>query len=413
MQKPQAVRGTRDLFGDDILKFNLVVDTARKVSEKYGFKQFETPIFEFSDVFEKNLGETSDIIEKEVYKFKDRGDNYLTLRPEFTAGIVRAFLNNGPMQQQLPQKLFSYGPVFRYDRPQKGRYRQFYQINCECIGSSESYADVETIKIAYDILKDIGLKDITLEINSLGCPISMKKFEKALIEYLNKYKDQLSEDSKKRLEKNPLRILDSKDETDKKIVANAPIISEFYTKEAKEFFDQVLQGLKTIEIKYKINPLIVRGLDYYTSTVFEFTTNDLGAQNAVLGGGRYDDFVEQMGGKPTPAIGFGGGIDRMMLLTSQKVQQTRAIAIVPISDNENEFALKLANELREKNLCIEFLYSGKIKKKLDKANFLNAKYAIIIGEDEIKTGELTVKDLDKGENKKVVKDKLIQYISQS
>jgi histidyl-tRNA synthetase len=402
----QAVRGTKDLFGEDIKRFNLVIETAKKIAENYGFNEIETPIFEFTEVFARNIGEETDIVSKEMYTFEDKGGKSLSLRPEFTAGIVRCFSNDGEMQQKLPQKFFSAGPVFRYERPQKGRYRQFHQINCEYMGVKEAMADVETMKLAYDILKAIGLKNIKLEINSLGSVESKKAFEEALIKYLTKYKNDLSEDSKIRLEKNPLRILDSKDEGDKKILQNAPKISDYYTQEDKNFFDEVLDGLNSLQIDYFINSFLVRGLDYYTSTVFEFTTTDLGAQGTVLGGGRYDNLVKEMGAGDIPAVGFGGGIERMMLLLNKEIKDNRAIAIIPVTENENDYALKTASELRDKGIYAEFFYSGKLKKKLNKANQFNCKYAVIIGEAEIETNEFKLKDLDSGEEKLVKREKL-------
>jgi len=408
--KLQLVRGTKDLFGEDIKKFNLVVEIARKISENYGFNEIATPIFEFTEVFARNIGEETDIVSKEMYTFEDKGGKSLSLRPEFTSGIVRAFSNNGEMQQKLPQKFFSAGAVFRYERPQKGRYRQFHQINCEYLGVKEPEADVETIKLAYDILQEIGLKNISLEINSLGDPVSKKAFEEALIKYLTQYKNQLSEDSKVRLIRNPLRILDSKDENDKKILQNAPKIADYYTSEAKEFFEKVLAGLDLLKINYVFNPLLVRGLDYYTSTVFEFTTTDLGAQGTVLAGGRYDNLVKEMGAGDTPAVGFGGGIERMMLLLNKKIEERRAVAIIPVSDNENKYALKIASELRENGIYTESFYSGKLKKKMNKANQFNAKYAIIIGENEVQNNVFNLKDLDSGEEKLVGKEELIKSI---
>lgn len=407
----RSVRGTRDLFGEDKKKFNLVIDTAKKITQAYGFEEIETPVFEFTELFVGNIGEETDIVSKEMYTFEDKGGKSLTLRPEFTAGIVRAFANNGEMRQRLPLKFFSYGPVFRYERPQKGRYRQFYQINCEYLGVKEFVADIEVMKLAYDILKDLGLKNISLEISSLGCLEDRKKFEGGLIKYLNKYKNDLSDDSKRRLQRNPLRILDSKDEGDKKILQDVPKISDFYSKESKEYFSNVLEGLETVGIKYKINPMLVRGLDYYTSTVFEFTTNDLGAQNAVLAGGRYDNMVREQSGYDVPAVGFGGGIGRLMLLLNKKLSETRPVSVVSISENENSEALKLASVLRGEGICTEFFYSGKMKKKMNKANQKNSKYVVIVGEEEINTGLFNVKDLDSGKEKKVNKEELIKMMN--
>ncbi len=266
--KLQPVRGTKDLFGSDIAAFNNIIEIARKNAVSYGFDELQTPIFEFSEVFERNLGEASDIISKEVYKFKDRGDNFLTLRPEFTAGIVRAFISNGELQQILPQKFFSYGPIFRYDRPQKGRQRQFNQINFEILGEENHLLDVEFILLATSILKDLGILNKTeLQINSLGCALTKTRYEAALRDYFVKYQDKLSPDSLVRLQKNPLRILDSKELQDIEICENAPLISDFYSDEARVRLEEILKLLKKFGVPYKLNQRLVRGLDYYTSTV--------------------------------------------------------------------------------------------------------------------------------------------------
>lgn len=390
----QNVRGMQDLFNEQADKYNLVVNTARQVSETYNFHEIITPIVEESNLFERSVGDGSDIVMKELYKFEDRGGNLLALRPEFTAGIARSFLNNSELNQSLPQKLFSYGPLFRYDRPQKGRYRQLNQINFEYIGNKEYIADVEIIYLFYTILQKLGLKNITLEINSLGSNECKKKYESALKEYFTKFKDKLSEDSKVRLEKNPLRILDSKEECDKLLVKDAPKISEFYTEEEKEFYSNILKTLDKLGVSYFSNPLLVRGLDYYTSTVFEYTTTDLGAQSSVGGGGRYDNLIGEIGNEDVPSVGCAGGIERLMLLINKEIKKEKElIAIIPISENENDYCIDLATKLRNQGKNIELIYSGKFKKKMEKMNKCNADYAIIVGEDEVKSGKLKIKDL--------------------
>ena len=393
----QNVRGTQDFFNEQIDRFNYVVNVFKKNVGTYNFHEIITPIIEFSNLFERSVGDDSDIIMKELYKFEDRGGNLLALRPEFTAGVVRSFLSNGELNQNLPQKLFSYGPIFRYDRPQKGRYRQFNQLNCEYIGNPEYLADVEILLLGYNFLQDLKLKNITLEINSLGSNECKKRYEIALKEYFEKLKDKLSEDSKIRLEKNPLRILDSKDEGDKELLKEAPVISDFYSDEEKEFYLNILKALDKFGIKYFSNNRLVRGLDYYTSTVFEFTTTDLGAQSAVLAGGRYDDLIKQMGGDSIPAVGFGSGLERLMLLISDDLLTKNEItAVIPVSENENEFCLKLVDNLRKEGKRVEFIYSGKFKKKMEKMNKCGANFAIIVGEEEVKSGKLKIKDLSTG-----------------
>lgn len=390
----QNVRGMQDLFNEQADKYNLVVNTARQVSETYNFHEIITPIVEESNLFERSVGDGSDIVMKELYKFEDRGGNLLALRPEFTAGIARSFLNNSELNQSLPQKLFSYGPLFRYDRPQKGRYRQLNQINFEYIGNKEYIADVEIIYLFYTVLQKLGLKNITLEINSLGSNECKKRYELALKEYFTNFKDKLSEDSKVRLEKNPLRILDSKEECDKLLVKDAPKISEFYTEEEKEFYSNILKTLDKLGLEYFSNPLLVRGLDYYTSTVFEYTTTDLGAQSSVGGGGRYDNLIGEIGNEDVPSVGCAGGIERLMLLINKEIKKEKElIAVIPVSENENDYCIDLATKLRNQGKNVELIYSGKFKKKMEKMNKCNADYAIIVGEDEVKTGKLKIKDL--------------------
>jgi histidyl-tRNA synthetase len=396
----QNVRGTQDFFGEQSYKYNYIVNVAKKFAKLYNFEEIIPPIIENSNLFERNLGDGSDVILKELYKFEDKGGNMLALRPEFTAGVVRSLVSNGELNQNLPKKLFSFGSVFRYDRPQKGRYRQLNQINFEMFGNADYMADIEMITLYYDILKDLGLKNIVLEINSLGSNECKKKYENALIEYFTKYENDLSEDSKLRLKKNPLRIIDSKEECDKKLFKEAPKIYEFYTQDEEIFYKNVLNGLDYINIKYFNNPLLVRGLDYYTATVFEFTTTDLGSQSAVGGGGRYDNLVEQIGNEKVTAVGFAGGIERLILLLNNEiVVDEDIIAIIPVTENENLYAFSLVNKLREQGKSVEYIYGNKFKKRMEKLNKTNANFLIIVGEDEIKNNALKIKNLKTGEEK--------------
>jgi histidyl-tRNA synthetase len=410
--KLQPVRGTKDLFGDELKNFNHIVSTAKKHSEFFNFEELQTPIFEFSEIFERNLGETSDIISKEVYKFLDRSQNFLTLRPEFTAGIVRALISNGELMQILPRKFFSFGPIFRYDRPQKGRQRQFHQINFEIFGEENLFADLEVILLASSILKDLAiLNQVKLEINSLGCSQTKLDYEDALRQYFNRFKEDLSNDSKMRLEKNPLRILDSKDISDIEIVAESPIISNFYTPQAQKRFQELLELLEKFSVKFTHNPRLVRGLDYYTSTVFEFQMNHEGSQNAVLAGGRYDDLVEKMSGKQVKAIGFAGGIERLMILSKNNILSQRLITIIYISQNEKNVAFETAIKLRKSGFLVDFIYDGNFKKQLKKATQNNSQFVVIIGEEEVKNCEVVVKDFDNSKEQKVKQDLLIHYLS--
>ncbi len=410
-EKLQPVRGTKDLYGAEIVAFNHIINIAKKTASFYGFDEIATPIFEFSEIYERNLGETSDIISKEVYKFPDRGDNFLTLRPEFTAGVVRAFISNGDLGQNLPQKLFSSGPIFRYDRPQKGRQRQFHQINFEAIGASHFLSDVEMILLAAQTLNKLGVLDKTeLHINSLGCQQTKENYQNALSEYFSKYQQNLSADSQARLQKNPLRILDSKDDRDIEISKNAPQISDFYEESTQNNFNNILKSLSDLGLKYQVNQKLVRGLDYYTSTVFEFITNDLGAQNTVLAGGRYDNLIAKMGGQDLPAIGCAAGIERLMLLSNLETKNPRPISIIYVSENEQQEALKLALNLRNSGICTEIIFGGNIKKQMKKATSANAKFVIIIGEEELKTGQFTVKNFDLGSEEKIAADRIIEYL---
>lgn len=409
--KLQPVRGTKDLFGEEIKIFNKIISVAKETSFSFGFEELQTPIFEFSEIFERNLGEASDIVAKEVYKFQDRSENYLTLRPEFTASVVRALLSNGELFQNFPRKFFSYGAIFRYDRPQKGRQRQFHQINFEIFGEKSFFCDVEAILLANSILKKLDiLGKITLEINSLGCLETKKKYEVALFEYFNKFKNDLSNDSKFRLEKNPLRILDSKDLQDIELLNEAPKINNFFSDEAKNNFDQILNLLEKFSVKYKINNLLVRGLDYYTSTVFEFITDHQGAQNTVLAGGRYDNLVEKMSGKNCPAIGFAAGIERLILLMNGNQEKIRKIAVNYISEQEKFYAFEIANKLRNEGFKVDFNFDANFKKQMKLASQNNCRFVIIIGEEEVKNKEATVKDFDNAKEQKVKQELLMHYL---
>lgn len=409
--KLQPVRGTKDLFGEEIEIFNHILSSAKNRSKNFGFEELQTPIFEFSEVFERNLGEASDIVAKEVYKFQDRSENFITLRPEFTAGIVRALISNGELQQILPRKFFSVGPIFRYDRPQKGRQRQFHQINFEIFGEENLFCDVEAILLAAAILKDLGVLDqTTLEINSLGCAETKKNYEVALSEYFAKFKNDLSRDSQIRLEKNPLRILDSKELQDIELLNDAPEISKFFSAEAKNRFDSILNLLAKFGVKNRVNQRLVRGLDYYTSTVFEFVMSHEGAQNTVLAGGRYDNLVEKMSGKKVPAIGFAAGVERLMILTKFDLPKARPISVNYISENEKTYAFEIVQKLRNAGLAVDFTFDGNFKKQMKRASQNNSRFVVIIGEDEMKNGEVSVKDFDNSKEQKVKQELLIHYI---
>lgn len=410
MVKIQSVRGTYDLFGTAKRKMKKVTAVASSVVEKYGFEEIETPIFEFTEVFARNLGDTSDIVTKEMYCFQDKGGDSITLRPEGTAGVVRAFVSNG-MQQNLPVKLYYNGPMFRYERPQKGRQRQFTQFGVELLGVETPQADIEIIAMAYDFLEKLGLNgQVTVEINSLGDNESRNAYREKLVAYLKQHYDELSEDSKARLEKNPLRVLDSKEDCDKTVVENAPVYADSLNENSKKFFADVLRGLDLLGIKYHINNRLVRGLDYYSHTVFELTTDKLGAQGTVLAGGRYNGLVEQMGGGNIAGIGWACGVERLSMLLEEDISLERPIAIIPLGEDTADVALKIAYKLRQAGFSVEHNYSGNIKKRMIKANKVNASKAIIIGSEELAVNSVTIKNLDSGEQKIVSLNNLIEEL---
>ncbi|HEY3146964.1 MAG TPA: histidine--tRNA ligase [Dongiaceae bacterium] len=411
MSQLQPVRGTHDLLPDEMRRYRHVVDTARAAAECAGYLEIETPIFEFSEVFKRTLGDTSDIVTKEMYTFTDRGGETITLRPEGTASVARAFISEG-LAQHVPLKYFYSGPMFRYERPQKGRLRQFHQTGVELLGVADPLGDVEIIAVGVDFLRRIGVWDrCYLELNSLGDAESRKTYRDVLVSYLSGHKDKLSKESVERLERNPMRILDSKDEADKQIVANAPVYSEHLNQASKDFFSRVLEGLEAIGIPHAVNPRLVRGLDYYCHTCFEIISNDLGAQGTVMGGGRYDGLVGIMGGPETPGVGWASGVERCMMLLKNEMQARRPIALVPIGEEAERQALILANRIRAAGLSADLGYSGNMSKRMKRANKVNARVAVILGEDELAKNVAAVRDLDSGEQREVALDTLIESLA--
>ena len=377
-----------------------VIEHARTLAARYGFAEVATPIFEFSDVFRRTLGDTSDIVTKEMYTFTDRSGAEITLRPENTAGVARAVIG-GTFGERRPFKCFYAGPMFRYERPQKGRLRQFHQIGVELIGAPEPLADIEVIALGAHLLEALGVRDqVTLEINTLADEASRRAYRAALVAHLEAHEDALSEESRQRLKRNPLRVLDSKDEGDKTVLADAPAIDAHLSAEAAAFFDGVCEGLSALDIAFTRNPRLVRGLDYYCHTAFEFTTEALGAQGAVLAGGRYDGLVETMGGPPTPGVGWAGGIERLAALVGETVGEVaaapRPIAIVPLGARAEAAALGLAQRLRREGFAVELTYRGSLSKRLKRADQARAAAAVILGDDELERGVATVRDLDSG-----------------
>ena len=408
--KLQSVRGTHDHLPEDMYKFKHIITKAEYISALYGFKPMATPIFEFSSVFKKTLGESSDIVTKEMYTFNDKGNEEITLRPEGTAGIVRAIISNG-LAHEMPFKAFYHGPMFRYERPQKGRLRQFHQIGIELLGTNSEQADIEVIACANNLIKSLNIdKSSTLNINSLGNIAERKIYIAELLVYLNDFKNKLSIDSKNRFEKNPLRILDSKSEEDIEIIKNAPKLINYLEAESKDNFNKVLEGLTDLGIPYKINHKLVRGLDYYNNTTFEFITDRLGSQSAILAGGRYDNLMKQMGGSDIPGIGWAAGIERLALLATIKKGQKKKISIIPIGIENNILCMKLANELISKNISIDMGYIGNLKKRLKQANKVSAHYAVIIGNEEVENNNAIIRNLETGSQDNIKLDKLVKHI---
>ena len=364
---PQAIRGTQDIFGAEAEAFQHVVETFERVRKLYRFRRIEMPVFEKTEVFSRSIGETTDVVSKEMYSFEDRGGESLTLRPEFTAGIARAYLTNG-WQQHAPLKVATHGPLFRYERPQKGRYRQFHQLDAEIIGAGEPQADVELLAMADQLLKELGIADgVTLHLNTLGDAESREAWRAALVDYFEFHRGELSEDSQKRLSINPLRILDSKDARDQAFVGGAPKIDEFLSGEAQDFFGAVKAGLDAAGVKYQRAESLVRGLDYYRHTAFEFVTDRLGAQGTVLGGGRYDGLMETLGGPHTPAVGWAAGIERLAMLVGAAPSATLDVVIAVEDDQALPNAHKLLRLLRTNGLSAEMVASGSPRKRYDKA----------------------------------------------
>ena len=406
MSSLQPVRGTHDHLPGDARRYRAVVERARAAAALYGYQEMATPIFEFSEVFKRTLGDTSDVVTKEMYSFEDRGGEQLTLRPEATAAIARAFISGG-LAQHLPLKFFTSGPMFRYERPQKGRLRQFHQIDIELLGVPEPEGDVEIIAVGARVLNALGVLDKTvLELNTLGDSESRNAYRTALVAYLEGFRDRLSQDSLARLNINPLRILDSKDQGDREIMADAPEYSDYLTPEAQEFFARVRHGLAALGIAYELNPRLVRGLDYYCHTAFEFTTTALGAQGTVIGGGRYDGLIEIMGGPPTPGTGWAGGVERLAELAQLVLDAPRPVAIVPIGDEAEIVARGIAERLRDAGFTVELGFRGNLKKRLKQANKMAAAVALLIGEDELARNAATLRDLDSGEQSEVFLDQL-------
>jgi histidyl-tRNA synthetase len=395
IETPKAIRGTQSMIGEEADRFHHVVATFDKVVRLYGFGRIEVPVFESTAVFARSLGETTDVVSKEMYNFEDKGGDSLTLRPEFTAGIARAYLTEG-WQQYAPLKVATHGPLFRYERPQKGRFRQFHQLDAEVIGAGEPAADVELLCFADQLLRELGVSDgVTLKLNTLGDAESRDNWRAALIDHFESHRADLSEDSVARLSKNPLRILDSKDPRDRPAADTAPKM--VLSSEAEDFFAKVCAGLEAAGVSYELAPHLVRGLDYYRHTAFEFVTDRLGAQGTVLGGGRYDGLIETLGGPHTPAVGWAAGIERLGMLIEAPEPERPTVAIVPFSPLADTDVAYLAAVLRRAGIGVTYAYRGNLKRHFAKADASGAAFAVIVRHEEFLSGTVALKDLKTGD----------------
>ena len=404
MSRLQPARGTADLLPKNMAKHRLVIEAARNAASRYGFQEMATPIFEFSEVFSRPLGESSDIVTKENYSFTDRGGEMLTLRPENTAGVVRAVISGG-LTQNLPLKYFYAGPMFRYERPQKGRMRQFHQVGVEYLGPDHSLADAEVIACGARFLATLGvLDDCVLHLNSLGDGESRAAYRSALIDYLEEFGDQLSDDSKTRLKVNPLRILDSKDAGDRSILRDAPKLQDYLNDDSKTHFATLVAALDAAGVAWVFDPLLVRGLDYYCHTAFEFVTNALGAQGTVLGGGRYDGLAEMLGGPRISGVGWAAGVERLAMLVGETVPASPKVAIVTADDAAQQAAFGLTETLRDAGIDIDLPIGGSMGKKLKKADKAGIRLVVIMGSDELAKNIVLLRDLSDGSQQELPLD---------
>ena len=401
----KAIKGTKDLLPSDAPRWHHLETIVKNIFTNFNYKEIRTPVFEETSLFARSIGEDTDIVGKEMYTFKDKGDNSLTLKPEMTAGVVRAFVEHSLGGQQPLNKLYYIAPIFRQERPQAGRFRQFHQFGGEAIGSASPLLDAELIQIAYDILKELGLKDLTVKINSIGVPESRENYKKLLREYLQDKKEKLSEESRIRFDANILRVFDSKVESDQQLLEDAPMMIDHLDDESKNDFEMVKEYLNKIDVPFEVDAKLVRGLDYYTKTTFEIISSKVGSQSALLGGGRYDLLVEQLGGKPTPAVGFAAGIERILLACENEKsfalpEPAIDLYLIRIEKEHERVVSELAAKLRRENLTVEFDYLLRsVKAQMREANKLNARFALFIGGEEYKEGNINLKNMETGEQK--------------
>lgn len=411
MKLIKAVRGTKDILEGTAAKYSYIRRVAEDLFSAYGFSYIKTPIFEETDLFKRGIGEATDVVEKEMYTFLDRGERSITLRPEGTASVVRAYLENKIYAKEDVSKFYYMGSMFRYERPQAGRQREFNQVGVEVLGEHSPLLDAEIITMSYHLLEKLGITDLEVNINSIGGNETRQKYRQALIDYLIPFKDELCEDCQRRIETNPLRVLDCKVETCKKHTQDAPSIIESLSEEERNHYEEVKKYLTIFGIPYVENSRLVRGLDYYSSTVFEIVTNKLGAQGTVLGGGRYDNLLKQLGDKEIPAFGFAAGVERIMMLMEDIPAKETDVYIAWLGENVCEFAMKLADTLRKENIKVAVDFNAKgMKSHMKKADKLNVKYTVIVGEDEMAKGVVVLKDFASRTQEELTVEQLVEKL---
>ena len=399
----QRPRGTQDVTPSESYKWQTVEMVCRDTAEQFGFKEIRTPTFEDTGLFVRSVGDTTDVVQKEMYTVSAKGDSEFTLKPEGTAGVIRAMLENGILNDGVPQKLFYITPCFRHEKPQAGRLREFHQFGCEMVGPSSPSADADIIALAKSVIDRLDIKDVTLHLNSIGCPECRAKYHQALKEYFSARKNELCHTCQERLDKNPMRILDCKSPICSDIAKDAPVILDFLCDECNSHFNKLQEILKAMGIEFVIDTKIVRGLDYYTKTVFEFITNSIGAQGTILGGGRYDGLVETLGGQPTPALGFGSGIERLLLTMENSncefiEKNTCDLYIASMGEKAQNHAASLAMALRDEGFFTEYDLMGRgLKAQMKYANKINAKFTLVLGDNELETKKAKLKQMDTGE----------------
>lgn len=409
----KAIKGTKDALPSEIYKNQYIEATCLSVAENFGYKELRTPVFEHTELFQRGVGDTTDVVQKEMYTFDDKGGRSITLRPEGTAGAVRSFLENGLCNETLPQKICYLTSCYRYEKPQAGRLREFHQFGIECFGATSPLADAEMISLAKQVFDELGVRDLHLEINSIGCPTCRAEYHKALKEYFASRQDELCDTCKDRLDRNPMRILDCKSPVCSEIAQGAPVVLDYLCDECREHFDKVKEYLDTLNIEYKVNPQIVRGLDYYTKTVFEFVADSIGAQGTVCGGGRYDGLVEEIGGQRTPSLGFGMGLERLQLVMEAQgcefpEPSKPDLFIVALGDKATLKAIEIAKDMRDEGFSVLYDLNGRsLRAQMKYADKVGAKFNVVIGDNEVDNKLAVLKDMATGDTAEINLDTFV------